>query len=182
MVKFNVLTLITLLVGALLGALFVSLTCCNAEIPTSGLISAASVLIVGYWINNAVRRRGVLDRVPIDYMLNLHRRIDELISTCFNAAIEDNSLERLTDIARLSNEINWLDDIVKRVQPGEELGDSLTLNFILFKMCLTEGETVDMVLASKASNDMRIIVLRVQWHICRHVLDQDTNTDILAPS
>lgn len=33
-----------------------------------GLITSATTIIVGWWIHKAVRRRGELDRIPIDYL------------------------------------------------------------------------------------------------------------------
>ncbi len=112
--NFNILAIIFGF-GALLGALAMSLVR-EPKLPTSGLISATTTVAIGWWIHRAVRRRGELDRIPIDYLSNLNRRIDELISTCLDAATEDGGSERLVNFTRLlSNEIHWLCVIAKRV-------------------------------------------------------------------
>ena len=181
--NFNILAIIF---GALLGALAMSLVR-EPKLPTSGLISATTTVAIGWWIHRAVRRRGELDRIPIDYLSNLNRRIDELISTCLDAATEDGGSERLVNFTRLSNEIHWLRVIAKRVQPKlreqpklNQLGDELASHYVDFKSHLTESDSVDMVSASKASHEIRMTALRVQWRICRHVLDRKTDIDIFT--
>ncbi len=151
-------------------------------IPISGLISAVTTVAIGWWIHSAVRRRGELDRISIDYLSNLNRRIDELISTCLDAATEDGGPERFVNLPRLSNEIYWLSVIAKEVKQSEltQLGDKLASHYVDFKRHLTESDSVDMIWASKASHDVRITALKVQWRICQHILDQKKNTDIFA--
>ena len=152
------------------------------QLPISGLISAVTTVAIGWWIHSAVRRRGELDRIPIDYLSNLNRRIDELISTCLDAASENGGTECLVNLTRLSNEIHWLSVIAKGVQQPElnQLENKLVSHYVAFKRHLTESDSVDMIWASKASHDVRIAALKVQWSICQHILDQKKNTNIFA--
>ena len=152
------------------------------QLPISGLISAATTVAIGWWIHRAVRRRGELDRIPIDYLSNLNRRIDELISMCLDAATEDGGTERFVNLPRLSNEIYWLSVIAKEVQQPElnQLGDKLASHYVDFKRRLTESDSVDMIWASKASHDVRITALKIQWRICEYILDEKKNTHIFA--
>ena len=94
------LIILSALLGILLGALAMPLVrepqlpiSGELQLPISGLISAATTVAIGWWIHSAVRRRGELDRISIDYLSNLNRRIDELISTCLDAATEDGGSE-----------------------------------------------------------------------------------------
>ena len=178
--KFNILAIVF---GFLLGALTMSLVR-ESQLPTSGLISATTTFAIGWWIHRAVRRRVELDRIPIDYLSNLNRRIDELISACLGTATADSGPERLVNLTRLSNEIYWLRDIAERVQPElNSLRKELTYHYVDFKRHLTdltESDSVDMIWASNASRELRITALKVQWSICQHILDRKKNTDIFA--
>ena len=178
--KFNIPAIVF---SALLGALIMSLVR-EPQLPASGLISATTTVAIGWWIHRAVRRRVELDRIPIDYLSKLNRRIDELISECLNAATTDSGPERLVIFTQLSNEIYWLRDIAERVQPElNSLRNELTSHYVDFKRHLTESDSVDMIdmiWVSNASRELRITALRVQWSICQHILDRKKNTDIFA--
>lgn len=175
--KFNIPAIVF---SALLGALAMLLVR-EPQLPTSGLISAMTTVAIGWWIHRAVRRRVELDRIPIDYLSNLNRRIDELISKCLEAATEDGGAERFVNLPQLSNEIYWLSVIAEKVQPEQnQLRNELTSHYVDFKWHLTESDSVDMIWASKASCDLRITALKVQWSICQHILDRKKNTDIFA--
>ena len=178
--KFNILAIVF---GFLLGALITSLVR-EPQLPISGLISAMTTVAIGWWIHRAVRRRVELDRIPIDYLSNLNRRIDELISACLGTATVDSSPERLVKLTPLANEIYWLRDIAARVQPElNSLRNELTFHYVDFKGYLTESDSVDMIDmigVSNASRELRITALKVQWSICQHILDRKKNTDIFA--
>ena len=85
-------------------------------------------------------------------------------------------------LTRLSNEIHWLSVIAKGVQQSElnQLEYKLASHYVDFKRHLTESDSVDMIWASKASYNVRITALEVQWRICQHILDQKKNTNIFA--
>lgn len=99
----NTFNIFAVVFGVLLGTLITSLVR-EPQLPIPSLISATTTVVIGWWIHRAVRRRGELDRVPIDYLSNLNRRIDELISECLNVATTDSGPERLVNFARLANE------------------------------------------------------------------------------
>ena len=178
----NTSNILAIVFGLLLGALITSLVR-EPQLPIPSLINATITVVIGWWIHRAVRRRGELDRVPIDYLSNLNRRVDELISECLDAATTDSGPERLVNFTRLANEIHWLNVIAERVQPKlKQLGDELASHYVDFKRHLTESDSVDIDirLASKASHEMRMTALKVQWSICLHILDRKKNTDIFA--
>lgn len=174
----NTFNILAIVFGVLLGALITSLVR-EPQLPIPSLISATTTVVIGWWIHRAVRRRGELDRVPIDYLSDLNRRIDELISACLDTATTDSGPERFVNFTRLANEIHWLNVIAERVQPKlKQLGDELASHYVDFKRHLTEIDSVDIRLASKASHEMRMTALKVQWSICQHILDRKKNTDI----
>ena len=178
--KFNIPAIVF---SALLGALAMLLVR-EPQLPTSGLISAMTTVAIGWWIHRAVRRRVELDRIPIDYLSNLNRQIDELISACLGTATVDSRPKRLVKLRPLTNEIYWLRDIAERVQPElNSLRDELTSHYVDFKRHLTESDSVDMsdmIWVSNASRELRMTALKVQWSICQHILDRKKNTDIFA--
>lgn len=179
----NTFNIFAIVFGVLLGTLITSLVR-EPQLPIPSLISATTTVVIGWWIHRAVRRRGELDRVPIDYLSNLNRRIDELISECLDAATTDSGPEHLVNFTRLANEIHWLNVIAERIQPKlKQSGDELASHYVDFKRHLTESDSsdsVDIRLASKASHEMRMTALKVQWSICQHILDRKKNTDIFA--
>ncbi len=173
-----------IILGALLGALAMSLIR-EPQLPTSGLVSAIATVAVGWWIHRAVRRRGELDRIPIDYLSDLNRRINELIPRCLDTTTTGE--DRLMNLRLLSNEINWLLIIAKRVQPKlkgqpklNQLGEELTSHYVNFKSHLTESDPADWGSASNASHEIRMTALMVQWRICQHILDRKTDIDIFT--
>ncbi len=140
-------------------------------------LNAGTTVVVGWWIHSAVRRRGELERVPIDYLANLYRRIDELTTVCLEATEQDS--ERLVEFRRLSNEIHWLCIIAGRMQPNlGRVGDKLGSHYVDFKRYLTESDSPDLVWASKASQELRLTALNLQWKMCQHILDRKTATDL----
>ena len=110
--KFYILVLI--IFSAFIGALS-TLLVCEPHVPTSGLISGLATIVVGFWIHSALRRRGELDRISIDYLSSLNRQIDELVSVCLNTGTK--SRNRLVSLRLLSNEIHWLRAISKELDP-----------------------------------------------------------------
>lgn len=165
--------------GVYIGALAMSLVC-NPHVPTSGLASGLATIIVGFWIHRALRRRGELDRVPIDHLSNLNRRVDELISECLNTktAKED----RLLYLRRLSNEIDWFGFFANWLYPERDgLRDKLKSHYFDFKELLTEDPcSVDWLRASEASHALRGAALRVQWVLCRHILSRRETPDLTS--
>ena len=170
---------LTGLLSALLSALAMSLAR-DDELPTSGLVSATAVVAVGWWINSAVRRRGELDRISIDYLSDLNRRVDELISTCLSTATTPTN--RLVSLTCLSNELHWLGVIAKKQNLEEHLANELILRFTNFKRPLTGYPSVDWGRASDASHKLRMTALKSQWDISQHVLSRKNNTNIFASS
>ena len=163
--------------GVILGALVALLA--DASRPSlaslaPGLITSATTIIVGWWINKAVRRRGELDRIPIDYLSRLNQRIDRLISACL-----DNP-KNITNFTRLSNEIHWQTALLRKIGPDIAPPDEeIASLYVQFKKHLTDSESADVTSASKTSHEMRITALRIQWKLCRHVLDQQQDVEVL---
>ena len=174
--RFNILAIIC---SAFIGALAMSLVR-ECQLPTSGLISALTTVVVGWWIHSAVRRRGELDRVPIDYLSNLNLRVDELVSVCLGTATK--AEDRLVHLGRLSNEIHWLRAIAKELPPEQDrLRNELTSRYVDFKRPLTEEfSSVDWQRASNASHELRMTALKVQWSLCQNILSRKKNTDIFG--
>ena len=110
--------------GALLGALLASVSRSSLTGLAPGLIASATTIIVGWWIHKAVRRRGELDRIPIEYLSKLNHRIDARISACLE------SPEQITNFTLLSNEIHWQIVLLRKMRPdlnvlGEEMASRL---------------------------------------------------------
>lgn len=161
--------------GALLGALLASVSRSSLTGLAPGLIASATTIIVGWWIHKAVRRRGELDRIPIEYLSKLNHRIDARISACLE------SPEQITNFTLLSNEIHWQIVLLRKMRPDlNVLGEEMASRYVQFKKHLTDSEPADVISASKTSHDMRITVLRIQWKLSRHVLDRPGGLDVLT--
>ena len=78
----------------------------GGEAPINGALSAAATLVVGWGIQKALRRQGILDRVSIDYIATVNKRIDELVLG--SLSVTTNLEDRLTSLSQLANEIHWL--------------------------------------------------------------------------
>ena len=127
--------------GAVLGAL-VTLLAGAARVSLAalapGLITSATTIVVGWWIHKAVRRRGELDRIPIDYLSRLNQRIDRLISACL-----DNPKD-IANFTRLSNEIHWQIALLRKMRPELDLlGEEIAARYVQFKKHLTDSESAD---------------------------------------
>lgn len=100
-----------------------------------------------------------------------------MISAC---ASDD---ERVVHFRRLGIEINGLREICRRTRRRDliSMEGELGSHYIDFKRHLTDSaDAVDTGLASKASGEMRMTALKIQWRLCRYFLDRTTDTDIFG--
>lgn len=167
--------------GVLLGSLVTLSLREPQRLPVSlvpSLVTALTTIVVGWWIHTAVRRRGELDRIPIDYLSDLNRRIGDLISACSGTSGD----ERTVNFRRLGIEINGLREIARRTPRHglARLEQALGLHYIDFKRHLTDDDAVDKGVASRASSEIRMTALKIQWLLCKHVLDRTTDDDVFA--
>ena len=163
--------------GALLGAL-ITLLAIASRLSLTGLtpalITSTTTIIVGWWIHKAVRRRGELDRIPIDYLSKLNHRIDARISACLE------NPKQIANFTILSNEIHWQIVLLREMRPDlNVLGEEIATRYFQFKEHLTGSESADITSASKTSHEIRITALRIQWKLSRHVLDRPGGVDVL---
>jgi len=169
------------LFGALLGAL-VTLSVRNPQdLPASlipSLVTALTTLVVGWWIHTAVRRRGELDRIAIEYLADLCRRIGDSIPACFVAAGD----ARTATFRRLGMDIAGLRDMGRRTlwAGRPDLERALLLHYFDFKKQLTGSAEGDDGRALKASGELRMTVLRIQWRLSKHFLDRARDVDVFA--
>lgn len=121
------------LFGLLLGALLMLLVrdpqrLSAAMVPS--LVAAVTTIVVGWWIHSAVRRRGELDRVPIDHISDLSTRIGGLISDCLQAT-ETN--ERLSLFRQLGIEIGFLCNLIESTAALESVHlETLNSHYVNF--------------------------------------------------
>ena len=168
------------LFGALLGALVMLSVRNPQDLPSSlipSLVTALTTMVVGWWIHTAVRRRGELDRIAVEYLSDLCRRIGDSIPACF-AATGD---ERVATFRRLGMDIAGLRDIGRRASWTRlpDLERALLLHYIDFKKHLTDSAADD-GRALKASSELRMTVLRIQWRLSKHFLDRARDVDVFA--
>ena len=167
--------------GALLGAL-VTLSVRNPQdLPASlipSLVTGLTTIVVGWWIHTAVRRRGELDRIAIEYLSDLCRRIGDSIAACFAAAGD----ERTATFRKLGMDIAGLCEVGRRATRTEllDLEPALFSHYIDFKKQLTDSGAGDDGRAHKASSELRMTVLQIQWRLSKHFLDRAKDVDVFA--
>ena len=148
--------------------------------PLPSLITAGTTIVVGWWIHGAVRRRGELDRIPIDYLLELRRRIDGLVTACLR---DTNTPQYLANFTQLANELHWLGVILLRARPDmESKNRELLTLFVQFKTYLTgdkAGGVADVAAAAQTSHDLRALVLRIQLLLCQVFLERPEGANLL---
>ena len=133
----------------------------------SSLTIPATTIGVGWWINTALRHRAELDRVAIDYLSGVNRRINELIAE----SLRELEPERLLPALRqLGDEVYWLLGILEKVRPDlhQRLRVGVWESFLGLKRHLTDDR--DGVRASTAGRDLRFAVLNVHLRLCGHLL------------
>ena len=171
--------------GVLVGALATSLIRAP-QLPVNGILAALAALLVGWWINIALKRRAELDRVPIDYIEALSRRIDEMTFRCLESVrTSDRQVLLEKHLTPLANEIYWLNDFAMRIDPKSMHGltQALADRYVDMKEHLTgtEGvEQIDLRSASRTSRGVRVAALAIRWHACRQILDRQPDLTILA--
>lgn len=172
-----------MLFGAVLGAI-VTLSVREPRALYPGvlpsLITAGTTIVVGWWIHAAVRRRGELDRIPMDYLSDLRRRIDGLVTACLR---DTNTPQYLANFTQLANEIHWLGVILLRARPDMKSQDrELATLFVQFKTYLTgdvAGGVADVAAAVRTSHDLRALVLRIQLLLCQEFLERPVGAELL---
>lgn len=133
----------------------------------SSLTIPATTIGVGWWINTALRRRAELDRVAVDYLSGVNRRINELIAESLR---ELESVRLLPALRQLGDEVYWLLGILEKVRPDlhQRLRVGVWDGYLGLKMYLTDDR--DGVRASTAGRDLRFAVLVVHLRLCGHLL------------
>lgn len=181
-----------LLFGAAVGALVV-LGSRSSEVPP-GLLPSITAVAVGWWINYAIRRQAELERVPLTYISDLSKQIDDLVSTClevhlgnptvrqlalFHHAQPTNKQEGVIKLRKLANELHFFITISPRSKDSRLLTTKLRASYLEFKAHLTGEEQPDLAAASTVSHRLRMLVLELHRHICRQILDQDGQGPLL---
>ncbi len=145
------------------------------SLPPS-LTIPATTIGVGWWINTTLRHRAELDRVALDYLSAVNKRINGLVAE----SLKELDHERLLPVLRqLGDEIYWLLGIVEKVRPDlhERLRGGVWDGYIGLKMALTDAR--DGLRASTAGRELRFAVLAVHLRLCRHLLRRPRDMDQL---
>ena len=177
---------LTLLFGAAIGALAVAGSG-SAEVPP-GVLPSLTAVAVGWWINYTIRRQAELERVPLNYISELTKQIDSLVSTCLEIYLSKPEMtipqltllpqaqppeEGMVKLRKLANELYLLTTLLQGLGDSHSLRGNLLTSYIEFKTHLTGEEEPDVVAASRVSHRIRMIVLELHRYICRQILDHD---------
>ena len=125
---------------------------------------------------------GELNRVPIDHLSRLCQRIETLITGCLDrpADTKDTDPELNQALQLIANEVWWLDSLATALEIKNEHASQLLDDYYLLKDHLTGNRKVNLRAASEKGRDMRTRALILQWHICRRILDEPADIDVLA--
>jgi len=100
------------------------------------IITSLSIIGVGYWVNETIRRKNQRDAVLVNYLQELQRHMHKLI----HSAIETDDFNECTASLRsLSNEIRHFSDLqTYSEEKSEHNEDDLMCLYFLFKKYLTD--------------------------------------------
>ena len=151
----------------------------------SGLFGSVTTIIVGWWVNVAIRRRAALERVPLDYVAGINRQIDKLLFDCLSGHLRETHStphllysvptipsEMLVSLRQLGNTIHWLRTLLEshRRNFHSVLQDKLLDSYVEFKTHLTDTHNIK--LAQHASNEIRLAALKLHHCYCDSILDR----------
>ena len=142
----------------------------------SSLTIPATTIGVGWWINTALRHRAELDRVALEYLSGVNKRINALVAE----SLREVDGERLLPALRqLGDEVFWLLGILEKIRPDlhRRLRVGVWDGYLGLKKCLTDDR--DGVRASVAARDLRFAVLVVHLRLCGHLLRRPRDMDRL---
>src|SRR5437773_1228988 len=90
------------------------------SVPSGNILTSATALAIGWWVQRALRRRAELDRIPIDAVTKLGNRIGELVNQALDSAhnAKPTDSELLLRLRLISIEITWLGTLVKSLGAG----------------------------------------------------------------
>ena len=148
-------------------------------VVVSALITSATAVFVGGWLQRGLRRRAALDRIPLTYISNIADAIDRLTSECLENYIQQAALppllfcseqnhEGIANLRRLSQEIGLLLELLEETGGNNPLKTRLTRSYLAFKEHLT-GDPRDVQLAIQNSQQMRRTILAIHFHIGRNI-------------
>lgn len=150
---------------------------------TAGEALGAAVTIgVGWWIQRALGRQSELDRVPLDRLSRLCQQIDLLITRCLDRPAETlgTDPDLVQTVRLLSNEVLWVHSLVTALSVESDQAQQLLTKYFAFKRKLTVNRKVDLSAAAGIGRDMRTHAFIMEWHVCRRILDEPTDIDVLA--
>ena len=136
------------------------------------LITAITIVGVGYWVNTTIRRKTQRDTVLVNYLLEQQRKINELIDSALSAR----ELEACTlDLRSLSNEIHHVYELSNFFAlcqtQSEERINRLNSLVVEFKHHLTaSGEVAEeepRERARQTGNRLRKLVLETHFALCK---------------
>ena len=135
-----------MLFGVLIGALIpLFLPAYQVQpVVVSGLITSATAVFVGGWLQRGLGRRAVLERIPLTYISNLADGIDRLTSECLENYIHQAALpslvllteqnhEGLANLRRLSQETRLFLELLEETGGNEMLKSRLTRSYLGFQ-------------------------------------------------
>ena len=167
--------------GFLLGLLIGSLLQEPSLPSSSSLMNAGVTILVGWWIHNILRRRGELDRVPIDYLSRLSIRIDGLVSECLDPKHEKkpDAPRLLENFVMLSHAVYSLRMVAARLDLAN-LDKDLVQRFLSFKSDLTGQMPSNRTAAVHSGHELRVAAMIIQWHGSQRILDSHIDVRDLA--
>ena len=134
--------------------------------------NAAVTVAVGWFIQETLRRRGELDRVPIEAVTRISERLESLIGECSATAARSEPNETLLALTRLGNEIDWLARVAASlgVPDSSEITDLKNQRFALKGLLTDSPAGTNLMAAENLAREMRLRALKIHWALCERVL------------
>ena len=143
------------------------------------LLTSLTAIGLGAYVNGALRRKSVIDRVPISYVAASNKAINDLLLECVKAP--GKKIERLAALRHLSNEIDWLLDVTRLAQPvPSSLSDDLLWAYVALKGHLTWSDRQSPIVMLRMTRAIRKKALKVELCFTKQMLERGFRGDVCS--
>ncbi len=144
----------------------------DPSVTAATFVSPITTIFAAWWIQRSIRRQGELDKIPIESVAGLCKRVDDLITKSVDKPADTIGIDPdlLQTLALLSNELIWIRSIADVLGVKASHHEELFRDFFKLKTALTGEAKADLMKAEGIARLMRTRMLALQGHISGKIL------------